>query len=64
MTIGIDAHAELIESRKTATGRLLAIQLKSGPSYFAEKTQVWHSSYRTDSEQYRLLAEPFVATDK
>ena len=35
---GIDAHAELIENEKS-TGRLLAIQLKSGTSYFAETTE-------------------------
>lgn len=29
---GIDAHAELIESEQP-TGRLLGLQLKSGPSY-------------------------------
>ena len=33
---GIDAHAELIET-EYATGRLLGIQLKSGPSYFNER---------------------------
>ena len=33
---GIDAHAELIEA-EYATGRLLGIQLKSGPSYFTER---------------------------
>lgn len=33
---GIDAHAELIQSEQ-ATGQLLGIQLKSGPSYLSEK---------------------------
>lgn len=33
---GIDAHAELIEAEHP-TGRLLGIQLKSGPSYFTER---------------------------
>jgi len=32
---GIDAHAELIQGEE-ATGRLLAIQVKSGPSYLAD----------------------------
>ena len=32
---GIDAHAELIETEHT-TGRLLGLQLKSGPSYFSK----------------------------
>ena len=36
--VGIDAHAELIENNE-ATGRLLAIQLKSGTSYFSEETE-------------------------
>ena len=35
---GIDAHAELIEDEKP-TRRLLAVQLKSGSSYFAETTE-------------------------
>ena len=35
LDVGIDAHAELIESG-LATGRLLGIQLKSGPSCFSE----------------------------
>lgn len=50
---GIDAHAELIRSGQP-TGRLLGIQLKSGPSYLAEsatdgyifradKEHVWYS---------------------
>ena len=33
---GIDAHAELIEAEHP-TGRLLGIQLKSGPNYFTER---------------------------
>ncbi len=33
---GIDAHAELIEAEHP-TGRLLGIQLKSGPSYFTKR---------------------------
>ena len=33
---GIDAHAELIKAEHP-TGRLLGIQLKSGPSYFTER---------------------------
>jgi hypothetical protein len=32
---GIDAHVEVVEGGK-ATGRLLALQIKSGPSYFRE----------------------------
>lgn len=34
---GIDAHAELITGDK-ATGSLIALQIKSGPSYFNEKS--------------------------
>ena len=33
---GIDAHAELVKAEHP-TGRLLGIQLKSGPSYFTER---------------------------
>ena len=35
---GIDAHAELIESGQP-TGRILAIQLKTGSSYFSEQEE-------------------------
>ena len=34
---GIDAHAELIEFEQP-TGRLLAIQIKSGPSYLSDRS--------------------------
>lgn len=34
---GIDAHVEVVES-KTATGKLIALQIKSGKSWFKEKT--------------------------
>ncbi len=34
---GIDAHAELI-GREKATGQLLGIQIKTGPSYLSEQT--------------------------
>lgn len=33
---GIDAHVELVEG-DNATGKLIALQIKSGPSWFAEK---------------------------
>lgn len=35
---GIDGHAELIESGQP-TGRLLGIQIKTGPSYLSERTE-------------------------
>lgn len=34
---GIDAHVEPFDSSSTPTGRLLALQIKSGESYFAEE---------------------------
>ncbi len=34
---GIDAHVEVVENAK-ATGRLIALQIKSGESWFKEKT--------------------------
>lgn len=34
---GIDAHVEVVESN-TATGKLIALQIKSGKSWFKEKT--------------------------
>lgn len=36
---GIDAHVEIVESNK-ATGKLLALQIKSGESYFKEKEAI------------------------
>ena len=42
---GIDAHIE-IENNGKATGRLIAVQIKSGPTCFKEKdknkTGFWH----------------------
>lgn len=35
---GIDGHAELIDFER-ATGQLLGIQIKSGPSYFSEQSE-------------------------
>ena len=35
---GIDGHAELIDSERP-TGQLLGIQIKSGPSYFSERSK-------------------------
>lgn len=34
---GIDAHVEIVDERRDATGRLIALQIKSGKSYFEEK---------------------------
>ena len=45
---GVDAHAELLEDGR-ATGRLLAIQLKSGPSYF-EESQGDSYVFRVDNQ--------------
>lgn len=45
---GIDAHAELIDG-ETATGRLLAIQLKSGETYFSEEV-LGGFVFRSDAE--------------
>ena len=45
---GIDAHAELIESEQP-TGQLLALQLKSGPSYLSETCDDGYV-FRTDKD--------------
>lgn len=34
---GIDAHVEIVDNRRDATGRLIALQIKSGKSYFDEE---------------------------
>ena len=48
---GIDAHAELIRDGE-ATGQLLAIQLKSGTSYFSEKNKDGYI-FRADQDHVR-----------
>ena len=45
---GVDAHAELIEDERP-TGRLLGIQLKTGPSYFKESEEDSYV-FRVDSQ--------------
>ncbi|MCI5222131.1 MAG: DUF4365 domain-containing protein [Candidatus Electrothrix sp. AR4] len=45
---GIDAHAELIQS-KQPTGQLLGIQLKSGASYLSERCDTGFV-FRTDKD--------------
>ena len=45
---GVDAHAELIEDERP-TGRLLGIQLKTGPSYFKESQEDSYV-FRVDSQ--------------
>ncbi len=47
---GIDAHAELVEE-DVATGRLLAIQVKSGPSYLKRESEAGFS-FPFDSEHH------------
>lgn len=37
--LGIDAQIELISPEKRGTGRLIAAQIKCGPSYFKERTE-------------------------
>ncbi|MCI5165579.1 MAG: DUF4365 domain-containing protein [Candidatus Electrothrix sp. GM3_4] len=48
---GIDAQAELIRSEQP-TGRLLGIQLKSGPSYLSKRCDIGFV-FRTDEEHAR-----------
>lgn len=45
---GIDAHAEVVENGETR-GQLLALQIKSGPSWFKEQTDEY-IIYRGDEE--------------
>ena len=45
---GLDHHAELIEDEQ-ASGRLLALQVKTGDSYFAEQDGT-DIIFRTDSD--------------
>lgn len=37
--VGIDAHVELVDEKtREATGQLVGLQIKSGPSFFKETT--------------------------
>ena len=37
--VGIDAHVEFVTPEKEATGQLVGIQIKAGPSFFEEKDE-------------------------
>ena len=56
---GIDAHAELIEAEHP-TGRLLGIQLKSGPSYFTERQDDSYV-FRADRTHVEYWTRPLFA---
>jgi hypothetical protein len=43
---GIDGHIEPFDETDRPTGRLLAVQVKSGPSYFERTTGGWN--FRAD----------------
>lgn len=47
---GIDAHVELLDGEK-ATGRLIAVQVKSGPSYLSEQDADSYV-FRDDAEHF------------
>ena len=40
--VGIDGQVEFVDDAGNATGRLLAVQVKSGPSYFHNHGNEWH----------------------
>lgn len=49
---GIDAHVEVVED-EAATGKLLALQIKSGPSFFKNPTEgSWWFYPKTEHVQY------------
>jgi hypothetical protein len=52
---GIDAHAELID-REKATGQLLGIQIKTGPSYLSEQTDEGYV-FRTDNDHIQYWSK-------
>ena len=52
---GIDAHVELVDSRRGVTGRLIALQIKSGKSYFQERVKGGFV-YRGDSDHLNYWA--------
>ena len=55
MDTGIDAHAELLDNGH-ATGRVLALQIKAGPSFFREHTDDCYA-FRADSEHMEYWRE-------
>src|SRR4051794_7398509 len=52
---GIDGHLELITSVGLVTGRMIAAQIKYGPSFFAEKNK-WGYVYRGKKKHFNYLA--------
>ena len=54
--VGIDGQIEHVSADGKATGRLLAAQVKSGPSYFHDHGSHWH--FYLD-EKHRLYWERF-----
>ena len=55
MDVGIDAHVELLDNGH-ATGRILALQIKAGPSFLKECTDECYI-FRTDSEHVKYWRE-------
>jgi hypothetical protein len=47
--VGIDAEIEMVNANQQATGRLLSVQIKCGPSYLDERTETAYI-YRGDRE--------------
>lgn len=52
--VGIDGHIELVDSNGRATGRIVAVQVKSGPSYFRDCEDHW---IFTPDEKHRFYWE-------
>lgn len=49
--VGVDGHLEFVNGEGFATGRMLAAQVKSGPSYFAHPTAVGWKFYPADKHR-------------
>jgi hypothetical protein len=54
--VGIDGQIELVDDKGHATGRIVAVQVKSGPSYLSGEGSAWH--FHPD-EKHRFYWEIF-----
>jgi len=54
--VGIDGQIELVDSKGRATGQLVAVQVKSGTSYFHDSGEEWRYY---PAEKHRLYWERF-----
>lgn len=50
--VGIDGHIEIVSENGNATGKNVAVQIKSGSSYFKEKGNYWQFHFEEKHKNY------------